>query len=244
MKNTNPLSQHGLFSGASDHLKKMKTSLLTLTALTIATTAPAAITSGIINGDFSNDGLSSGFQGGIADWTQDGNTFLEMRNADLSAGGDDAAAGLDAVGANIYQEFGLHDATNELFEISIQVGLTASRTGSTDDLVLQLFSGATGQVTDGSALSGSLLDSVTVSALSTNGTAVTGAGTFSGIQLSTGAGAFSGQGLYLVIAETNRVGNAQLMVDNVSLAAIPEVSSYALLAGLLALGSVMIRRRR
>jgi hypothetical protein len=152
---------------------------------------------------------------------------------------------VEATGAYIFQEFGVHDAANELFEISMFTGMTDNRPG-TADLDIQLWSGVTGQ--SGSSIAGTQLGAnVNVADLTVAGGAVTGAGTFT-VQIGTSGAVASNEALYLVVLANNLVTNggntAQLFVDDITLTAIPEASSFALLAGLLALGSVMIRHRR
>lgn len=225
---------------------KTNLTLFTLASLGLVTTVSASITSGIINGDFSNDGLTSGFQPGIVDWGQTSGTFLEARDADMgSTSGNDPAGGLEATGAYIFQEFGVHDTANELFEVSMFTGMTNSRPG-TADLDIQLWSGVAGQ--SGSLIAGTQLGAnVNVADLTVAGGAVIGGGTLT-VEIGTTGAVASGGALYLVVLAndmfTDGGNTAQLFVDDISLTSIPEASSFALLAGLGGLASVMLRRRR
>ena len=224
---------------------KTKQALYTLSALLLASAASASITSGIENGDFSNDGLTGGFQVPIADWGQTGGTFLEARDADMGTTQDpgDPAAGIEASDAYIFQEFGVHDTSNELFEVSMFTGMTDDRPG-TADLDIQLWYGTAGQ--SGSSLTGTLLEAVDFTEMETAGGTVAGSGTVT-VQIGTTGVATSGQSLYLVVLAEDMVTNggntAQLFVDGITLTAIPEASSFALLAGLCGLASVKLRRR-
>lgn len=220
------------------------------TALAGLLSAPAfGSVTGVTNGDFEGDGLASGYAAPIADWSEEAGAasfteFLEIRSADLGATGSaTAAAGLEGDVAAIYQEIGAYEANEDVI-VAMLTNLTVNRAGTSVDLVAELWSGAFGSGTDGALLSsfGTLLDSATVTSLSTDGATPTGNGVFN-LTLNAGTLGGAGDALFLRLVNANPVSNDQLLVDDVSAQSggiVPEPASLSLMG----LGGLLVLRRR
>jgi hypothetical protein len=146
-----------------------------------------------------------------------------------------------------YQAIGTNE-DNFAVSVSMTVGDRSNRLFQ--DIVVSLYSGdVTGA--NGFSLSGlgaTLLDSATITNSVFAGDTTDGnthTATISGLALNTGTSGVAGQTLWLEISSSvpgSAVAGYQALIDDVSV--IPEPSAYGLIAGCLALTSIMLRRRR
>ena len=147
-----------------------------------------------------------------------------------------------------YQAIGTNEANFDVY-VSLDVGVRGG-TLPFATVNVNLYSGnVTGA--DGSSLSGlgaTLLDTYQITdSVFSAGSTVADAVTLSDINLNTGNLGIAGQTLWLEFTVVN-LGNFdqpnQALIDDISVSAIPEASVYGLIAGCLALTSIMLRRRR
>jgi len=146
-----------------------------------------------------------------------------------------------------YQSIGTNEANYDVY-----VDITVGKRGDLPlaELELNLYSGnVTGA--DGASLTGlgaTLLDTHSITLADfTNGNNVVESITLSAINLNTGVSGVVGETLWLEIAAVNPGGfnpSNQTLIDDVAVSAVPEPSSYALFGGCIALGSILLRRRR
>ncbi|WP_227021204.1 PEP-CTERM sorting domain-containing protein [Oceaniferula marina] len=221
----------------------------------------------ITNGDFETD-LGSTVGSGIANFTQSASDWFEKNgttkgdalqwdvgNATIPDSANGEVWGLlnvstiaqtpaSSPGA-FYQAIGTNEANFDVY-VSLDLGIRDNLPFTTVNV--NLWSGnVTGA--DGSSLSGlgaTLLDTVTIddSIFSSGGT-VPETVTLSNLNLNTGTSGVAGQTLWLELAAVNPGGidpSNQALVDNVSVSAIPEPSSTALL-GLGGLALILRRRK-
>jgi hypothetical protein len=149
-----------------------------------------------------------------------------------------------------YQAIGTNE---DNFEVLVSMTVGDRSNFFFQNIVVSLYSGnVTGA--NGSSLSGlgaTLLDSATI----TNSVFALGdanddsiaaqTATISGLALNTGTSGVAGQTLWLEISSSvpgSNVWTYQALIDDVSV--IPESSAYGLIAGCLAMTSIMLRRRR
>jgi hypothetical protein len=146
-----------------------------------------------------------------------------------------------------YQAIGTNEANFDVY-VSLDLGIRDNLPFTTVNV--NIWSGnVTGA--DGSSLDGlgaTLLDTVTITdSIFSSGGTVPETVTLSNLNLNTGISGVAGQTLWLELAAVNPGGidpSNQALIDNISVSAIPEPSAYGLIAGCLALTSIMLRRRR
>lgn len=222
----------------------------------------------ITNGDFEAD-LGSTVGSGISNFTQTTSGWFEKngstRGDALQWEGATAAVPADVDGevwgllnistnsqspANSNGAFYQSIGTNEdNFDVYVDITVGKRSDLAFTEVELNLYSGnVTGA--DGSSLAGlgaTLLDTHTITLADfSSGNFVVETITLSDINLNTGVSGVAGQTLWLEIAAVNPGGfnpSNQALVDDISVSAIPEPSSFALLSGCLALTSIMLRRR-
>lgn len=224
----------------------------------------------ITNGNFEAD-LGSTVGSGIANFTQSASGWFEKNgttrgdalqwqvpgNTDIPTDDNGEVWGLLNISkgsqtpANSNGAFYQSIGTNE-DNFDVYVDITVGKRGDLPfaEVELNLYSGNVTGV-DGSSLAGlgaTLLDTHTITLADfSSGNKVVETISLLGIHLNTGTSGVAGQTLWLEIAAVNPGGidpDHQALVDDISVSAIPEPSSYALFGGLLALGSIMLRRRR
>jgi len=168
-------------------------------------------------------------------------------------GGVGADAGQDpGFPGALYQDIGTFDANLEL-TISFTAGDRSNK--FFPDVTVSLYSGSVSGAdgTDLASLSVTLLDSTTVTSASlwandaADGSVSPQTAPVS-LNLNTGTSGVSGDTLWLEfryagpLAASDIPGDYQALIDDVSV--VPEPSTFALMAGVLTLGLVLLRRRR
>ena len=221
----------------------------------------------ITNGNFESD-LGSAVGSGIANFTQSASGWFEKNgttkgdalqwdvgNTSIPDSANGEVWGLLNVSTStqtpanspgaFYQAIGTNEANFDVY-VSLDLGIRNNLPFTTLDV--NLYSGnVTGA--DGSSLSGlgaTLLDSYRITnSIFGSGGSVPETVTLSNLNLNTGTSGVAGQTLWLEIAAVYpgfQNASNQALIDNVSV--IPEPNTYALIAGCLALTSIMLRRRR
>jgi hypothetical protein len=146
-----------------------------------------------------------------------------------------------------YQTIGTNE---DNFEVLVSMTVGDRSNFFFQDIVVSLYSGNVIGA-NGSSLSGlgaTLLDSATITNSVFAGDTTDGnthTATISGLALNTGTTGVAGQSLWLEISSSvpgSEVWKYQALIDDVSV--IPESSAYGLIAGCLAMTSIMLRRRR
>ncbi|MGC9452642.1 MAG: PEP-CTERM sorting domain-containing protein [Oceanipulchritudo sp.] len=154
----------------------------------------------------------------------------------------------------IYQDIGTYEAGFNPANISMAAdfGDKSNRSWVTNGLTFSLYSSASSVTgaddTAFSSLTTTLLDSVNINpfAVSNDGTLRTVEDFTIGLDWSTVTTATLGDKIWVTIESSSpgTAGNvSQMLVDDVNITVVPEPSTYALFAGLLALGCIVYRRR-
>lgn len=244
-----------------------KISLLSLSLWSLPGLLTAALdTNPITNGDFEAD-LGSTVGSGVGNfdntasgWFGENGTvkgdFIQWDDSNISVPNDpngEVWGGL-AINENdsnnpgaYYQTIGTNE---DNFEVLVSMTVGDRSNFFFQDIVVSLYSGNVVGA-NGSSLSGlgaTLLDSATITNSVFAGDTTDGnthTATISGLALNTGTTGVAGQSLWLEISSSvpgSEVWKYQAFIDDVSV--IPESSAYGLIAGCLAMTSIMLRRRR
>jgi hypothetical protein len=244
-----------------------KISLLSLSLWSLPGLLTAALdTNPITNGDFEAD-LGSTVGSGVGNfdntasgWFGENGTvkgdFIQWDDSNINVPTDPNGEVWGGVAINendsnnpgaYYQTIGTNE---DNFEVLVSMTVGDRSNFFFQDIVVSLYSGNVVGA-NGSSLSGlgaTLLDSATITNSVFAGDTTDGnthTATISGLALNTGTTGVAGQSLWLEISSSvpgSEVWKYQALIDDVSV--IPESSAYGLIAGCLAMTSIMLRRRR